>query len=129
MTELEKSFVTPKSEKYAQLDEARQFLSVTYSSDLLVDLSSTVKEALQGPLGDYYIESRLDMLCEVSSLLWQTYLLPVLQKIDTYIEMRAQKEYNVDFVDTIDEAVIRVKHEFVDSLDVIHRILSRIDYV
>lgn len=121
--------MTPKSEKYAQLDEARQFLSVTYSSDLLVDLSSTVKEALQGPLGDYYIESRLDMLCEVSSLLWQTYLLPVLQKIDTYIEMRAQKEYNVDFVDTIDEAVIRVKHEFVDSLDVIHRILSRIDYV
>jgi hypothetical protein len=93
LAELEKSFVAAKSEEYKQLDEANQFLSMGYSQELLVDLSSTVKEALLGPLGDFYLESRLDMLTEMSALLWTKYLLPVLQKIDIYLEMRGQKEY------------------------------------
>jgi len=32
-------------------------------------------------------------------------------------------------VDTIDEAVIRVRHDFVETLNVMHRILTRMDYV
>ena len=53
-----------------------------YNQDLLVDLSNTIKEALLGPLGDYYLEQRFDLLNEVAGLLWTKYLLPVLQKID-----------------------------------------------
>ena len=56
LAELEKSFVAPKSEEYKSLDEAKQFLALQYNQDLLVDLSSTIKEALLGPLGDYYLE-------------------------------------------------------------------------
>ena len=56
LAELEKSFVLPKSEEYKSLDEAKQFLALQYNQDLLVDLSSTIKEALLGPLGDYYLE-------------------------------------------------------------------------
>ena len=129
LAELEKSFLGPKSEDRKQLDEAKQFLGLTYNQDLLVDLSSTVKEALLGPLGDAYLEHRLDLLGEVSGLLWSKYLLPVLQKIDTYIEMRGQKEYFGEFVDTIDEAVTRVRHDFVGTLNVMHRILTRMDFV
>lgn len=88
LAELEKSFISPKTEEYQQQDEAKQFLGLTYNQDLLVDLSGTVKEALLGPLGDYYLESRFDLLSQTTGLLWSKYLLPVLQKIDTYIEMR-----------------------------------------
>ena len=129
LAELEKSFLGSKSEDRKQLDEAKQFLGLTYNQDLLVDLSSTVKEALLGPLGDAYLEHRLDLLGEMSGLLWSKYLLPVLQKIDTYIEMRGQKEYFGEFVDTIDEAVTRVRHDFVGTLNVMHRILTRMDFV
>ena len=45
-------------------------MTLYYNQDLLVDLSSTVKEALLGPLGDYYLEHRLDMLGEMGGLLW-----------------------------------------------------------
>lgn len=89
LAELEKSFVAPKTEEYKHLSQENQFLGLTYNQDFLVDLSNTIKEALLGPLGDFYLESRLDMLMEVSALLWSKYLLPVLTKIDIYIEMRA----------------------------------------
>jgi len=129
LAELEKSFILPKSEDHKALDEARQFLGLTFSQDLLVELSSTVREALLGPLGDYYLENRLDMLTEISGLLWSKYLLPVLQKVDIYIEMRGQKEYFGEFVDSIDEAVIRVRRDFVETFNVMHRILTRMDFV
>jgi len=94
-----------------------------------VDLSSTVREALLGPLGDYYLENRLDMLTEISALLWSKYLLPVLQKIDTYVEMRGQKEYFGEFVDSIDESIIRIRRDFVETFNVMHRILTRMEFV
>ena len=96
---------------------------------MLVDLSNTVREALLGPLGDYYLENRLDMLTELSALLWTKYLLPVLQKIDIYIEMRAQKEYFGEFVDSIDETVIRVRRDFVSTFNVMHRIFTKMQSV
>jgi len=129
LAELEKSFVAPGAEEYKQLAEASQFLNLTYSQDLLVDLASTVKEALLGPLGDYYLENRLDMLTETSALLWAKYLLPVLQKIDIYVEMRGQKEFFGEFVDAIDESVIRVRRDFVETFNVMHRILTRMEFV
>lgn len=69
------------------------------------------------------------MLNEISALLWTRYLLPTLQKIDTYVEMRGQKEYFGEFVNTIDEAVLKVRQDFVETLNAIHRILTRQEYV
>jgi hypothetical protein len=43
--------------------------------------------------------------------------------------MRGQKEYSGEFVDAMDEAVLRVRQDFVDTLNVMHRILSRMEYV
>lgn len=88
LAELEKSFVARGTPEHKRLDEASKFLRLTYSQDLLVDLAGTIKEALLGPLGDYYLENRLDMLTELNGLLWTKYLLPVLQKVDIYLEMR-----------------------------------------
>ena len=70
LTELEKSYIGDKQEEIKKMDETKQFLTLYYNQDLLVDLSSTVKEALLGPLGDYYLEHRLDMLGEMGGLLW-----------------------------------------------------------
>jgi hypothetical protein len=96
---------------------------------MLVDLSRTIKEALLGPLGDHYLETRQDILYDTSCHLWSKYLLPLLQKIDTYQEMRNQKEFYGDFVDQIDDIVIRIKGQFMEAFNVMHRILSRLNYV
>lgn len=77
LAELQKSFIT-KEEEIKALDESRQYLMLHYNGDLLSELSATIKEALLGPLGDFYLESRRDMLNEICALLWTRYLLPTL---------------------------------------------------
>ena len=91
---------------YKAFDENRQFLSLSYNMEMLVDLARTVKEALLGPLGDHYLQQRIDVLFDVACLLWSKYLLPVLQRIDVYVEMRHQKEYNSEFVEAMDEQIL-----------------------
>ena len=44
------------------MDEAKSYLGLFYNSDLLVDLSTTIKEALLGPLGDYYLDHEVGLL-------------------------------------------------------------------
>lgn len=46
------------SPEYKSLDEYRQYLSLNFNMDMLVDLSRTIKEALLGPLGDFYLQRR-----------------------------------------------------------------------
>ena len=62
-------------------------------------------------------------------MVYQTYLLPVLQKIDQYVEMRNQKEFFTEFVDVLDEHVIKIKNQFVETFNVIHRVLTRESFV
>jgi hypothetical protein len=49
----------------------------------------------------------------------------VLQRIDVYIEMRNQKEFFGELVDTLDELVIRVKNQFTEVFNVIFRVMTR----
>ena len=41
------------------------------------------------------------------------------------MEVRNQREFFVEHVDTVDEHVIKVKNQFLDMFNVIHRVLSR----
>jgi len=43
--------------------------------------------------------------------------------------MRNQKEFFGEFVDALDEHVIRVKTQFVEAFNVIHRVLTRESFV
>ena len=61
--------------------------------------------------------------------IYNQYLLPVLMRIDVYVEMRNQKEYYGDFVDLLDKHTINVKNQFLESVDMIHRILTRDSYI
>ena len=61
---------------------------MNFNSELLLELANTMREALLGPLGDFYLEKREDMLNEIGALLWTKYLLPILKRIDYFIEMR-----------------------------------------
>ena len=78
LADLEKSFTEKNTPEYKTMDECKQFLGLTYNIEMLVGLSQTIKEALLGPLGDYFLEHRLDILFDISCLLWSKYLLPVL---------------------------------------------------
>ena len=88
LADLEKSQIEKTSPEFKALDESKQFLSLNFNLQMLIDLSRTIKEALLGPLGDYYLENRQDILFDISCLLWQRYLLPTMQRIDVYSEMR-----------------------------------------
>lgn len=88
LAELERSFVTKESDGFKNLPEEFKYLLTTYSLDNLSELSRTIKEALLGPLGDFYLEKRRDILEDLSLKLYAQYLLPVLQRIDVYVEMR-----------------------------------------
>lgn len=66
---------------------------------------------------------------DICQRVYSTYLLPVLQRIDQYVEMRNQKEYFGEFVDVLDSHVIKVKNQFVEAFNVIHRVLTRESFV
>ena len=100
-----------------------------YSLDNLIELAKTLKESLLGPLGDYYLEKRRDFLNDICQEMYSVYLMPVLQKIDQYVEMRNQKEFFGEFVDVLDEHVINIKSQFVEAFNVIHRVLTRESFV
>lgn len=78
LADLEKSYVEKANAANANTDEYKSFLGINYNMELLVDLSRTVKEALLGPLGDFYMELRQDVLFDLTCLLWSKYLLPIL---------------------------------------------------
>lgn len=50
-------------------------------------------------------------------------------RIDVYVEMRNQKEYHGEFVDLLDKHTIHVKSQFVEAMDMIHRVLTRENYI
>ena len=105
LADLEKTWVE-KAQAAQQADEYKAFLGINFNMELLVDLARTVKEALLGPLGDFYLEHRQDILFDLTCHLWSKYMLPILQKIDLYTEMRHQREYPVDFIQNLDELII-----------------------
>lgn len=125
LAELERSYVPKASKGYGQLSDEDRTIATTFNLECLSELAKTTKEALLGPLGDYYLEQRRDILNDICYSVYAQYLLPVLTAIDNYVEVRNQKEFFSEFVDTVDEHVIKVKNQFVDMFNVIHRILSR----
>jgi hypothetical protein len=70
LAELERSFVSKESDGFKTLPEEFKYLLTTYSLDNLSELSRTVKEALLGPLGDFYLEKRRDILEDLALKLY-----------------------------------------------------------
>ena len=129
MAELERSQHKRGTPEFKALPEQDRFLMTNFNCELLIELARTLKESLLGPLGDYYLEKRRDILNDICCEIYQKFLLPVLQKIDSYIEMRNQKEFFGEFVDALDEHVIKVKNQFIEAFNVIHRVLTRESFV
>jgi hypothetical protein len=125
LAELERSFISKGSAEYKQLSDEDKCIGTTYNLGFLSELAKTMKEALLGPLGDHYLEQRRDILNDICYQVYAQYLLPVLTAIDNYVEVRNQREFFVEHVDTVDEHVIKVKNQFLDMFNVIHRVLSR----
>ena len=86
--ELERSYCPKDSETYKDMSEENRYLLTSYNLEHMGQLARTIKEALLGPLGDYYIEQRRDILEDLCTKLYTQYILPVLMRIDIYVEMR-----------------------------------------
>jgi hypothetical protein len=125
LADLERSYIPKSSTEHAKLSEEDRAIATSYNLEFLSELAKTMKEALLGPLGDFYLEQRRDILNDVCYLVYAQYLLPVLTAIDNYVEVRNQREFYTEFVDLVDEHVIKVRNQFLEMFNVIHRILSR----
>jgi hypothetical protein len=56
LAELERSYIPKNTTEYKQLSDEDRCIGTTYNMDFLSELAKTMKEALLGPLGDYYLE-------------------------------------------------------------------------
>ena len=56
LAELESSYIPKNTAEYKQLSDEDRCIGTTYNMDFLSELAKTMKEALLGPLGDYYLE-------------------------------------------------------------------------
>ena len=88
LAELERSYLSKDEIEWKALSEQDRFLHSSYNLDMLVELARTMRESLLGPLGDYYLEQRRDVLNDICCMIYAQFLLPVLQRIDLYVEMR-----------------------------------------
>lgn len=70
LAELERSYLPKDKEGFKNLPEEHKFLSTNYSIEHLQELSRTLREALLGPLGDYYLEQRRDILNDICAHLY-----------------------------------------------------------
>lgn len=70
VAELDRSIALKDTEPFKALPEEHRFLMTNYSIDYLMELSRTIREALLGPIGDYYLESRRDILNDISLKLY-----------------------------------------------------------
>lgn len=70
LAELERSYAPKDTEAFKALTEEHRFLMTNYSMDFLMEISRTVREALLGPIGDHYLESRRDILNDISLKLY-----------------------------------------------------------
>jgi hypothetical protein len=55
----------------------------------MLDLCKTLKEALLGPVGTFYLSKRPDFLFDSGEFLWNKFILPVYVKMDMYAELRS----------------------------------------
>jgi hypothetical protein len=65
LAELERSFIPKSAAEFKSCSEEDRALGTTFNLDFLSELSKTMKEALLGPMGDYYLEQRRDILNDI----------------------------------------------------------------
>ena len=113
---LEKSISKRGTEEYKGLSESKKYLQVNFNFELMLEVAKTLKEATLGPVGANYVDNRQDVLFDIAYLIYNTYIHPIIVKIDLYNELRGQNEFSKEFKEATDELVLKVKAYFVESL-------------
>jgi hypothetical protein len=74
------------------MDESRKYLKLNYNTDLLLDLSQSIKDSLFGPVGKFYWEQRKDEIKCYVEIIFEKFVLPVQKSIENFLDLRIQKE-------------------------------------
>lgn len=119
-SDLFKSELAKGSEEFSGLDVHKKYLNLTYNMELMADLAKTINESLLGPAGSYYEHERKDDLLDMSTILWNRFVVPVRKRMEVFIEMKTQKEYASEFETQVTELVYNSKSQIKDVLLVLH---------
>lgn len=93
--------------------------------DLLLDLSQSLRDALIGPIGAFYWSERVDDLVAYIDIVIETYIIPVKQKIEVFIDLRLQKEFSMHLIEKNTDLVYQIKNNF---KDILHNSLQQFFY-
>lgn len=110
-------------------EEIRAYLDVNYDLYKLKELAQTIKQALDGPLGDYFFESRKDFLVKFAFYIWKKYLVSSLHQIDTAYELRITEEINGKEFVKYEALLETMKDVFIDILEAINQIMTKTEIV
>lgn len=115
LDEVEKSY---KGNRVTNEDEeTRAHLDANYDLSKLRTLATTIKQSLDGPLGDYFFEARKDFLVKFAFYIWKKYLVSSLHQIDIAYELRITEEIGSSefnkyeaLIETMEDVFIEVKN-------------------
>lgn len=88
--ELENSYLEVND--FKNMTAADKFLLVVYDVDKLEILTNSLYACIQGPLGNYFLNERRNLLYDITVLLWKKYLKDFLLKIDDFYNIESELE-------------------------------------
>lgn len=126
LLELERSYIDQKSDKYKELTKAKKELCLNFAMEQLSLLSSILRDAIMGPIGDLYLVERQGMLFDIVSHIWKKYAEPVVKAIDYNDELEAHEQ----LLEYISKDIHNLSRELARSLSAVlltsQRILSKL---
>ena len=113
-----------------ELDEAKALLNANFGYAEFQKLSNSLKNALEGPLGDKLLTDEYDLLAKVAFHVWKTYISPILVQVDHFYYLKLQKELLPAEVEQFEEKIINshLKPSFIDLLQIFLKIVAANEY-
>jgi golgin subfamily B member 1 len=93
--ELEHSYVdhnNTTTSDFKNLEKVDKFLLLSFQLDKLETLSASLNGAIQGPLGNYFLNERRNFIYDTCVLIWNKYLKELLGRIDYFNNINTELE-------------------------------------
>lgn len=125
--ELEHSYIdhsNTTTHDFKSMEKVDKFLLLTFPLEKLEVLSASLNGAIQGHLGNYFLDERRNFLNDICVLIWNKYLKELLGRIDYFHNIHIELEEDDRF--NILEKINKIQYQLFIIILNIHFVLSNI---